>query len=46
GQKNVGLEAVTLNLRSQPHLPGSVVGEWSMRLGAKADKITQDTVLK
>jgi hypothetical protein len=31
GQKNAGLAMVTLNLHSQPRLPGSVVGEWSMR---------------
>ena len=29
------------NLRSQPRLPGSVVGEPSMRQGPKADKITR-----
>jgi hypothetical protein len=31
GQKNAGLAMVTLNLHSQPRLPGSVVGERSMR---------------
>ena len=31
GKKNAGLAMVTLNLHSQPRLPGSVVGEWSMR---------------
>ena len=30
-QKNAGLAVVTLNLHSQPRLPGSVVGERSMR---------------
>jgi hypothetical protein len=30
-EKNAGLAMVTLNLHSQPRLPGSVVGEWSMR---------------
>ena len=29
--KKSGLAMVTLNLHSQPRLPGSVVGEWSMR---------------
>jgi len=33
------------NLRSQPRLPGSVVGEASMRQGAKAGKITRVIVL-
>jgi len=33
------------NLRSQPRLPGSVVGETSMRQGWKAGKITGGTVL-
>jgi len=36
---------VTLNLRSQPRLPGSVVGEASMPLREKADKITKVIVL-
>jgi hypothetical protein len=34
------------NLRSQPRLPGSVVGEASMRQGWKTDKITGVIVLK
>ena len=29
------------NLRSQPRLPGSVVGETSMRQDCEADKITR-----
>jgi len=33
------------NLRSQPRLPGSVVGEPSMRQMEEADKITRGTVL-
>jgi len=37
---------VTLNLRFQPRLPGSVVGEASMRLDQKSDKITQVIVPK
>ena len=32
---------VTLNLHSQPRLPGSVVGERSMRERKKRDKITK-----
>jgi hypothetical protein len=46
GQKNAGLAMVTLNLHSQPRLPGSVVGETSMRRELKRDKITRGTVLK
>jgi hypothetical protein len=38
--KKSGPVAVTLNLRSQPRLPGSVVGEASMRLELGSDKIT------
>jgi hypothetical protein len=38
--KKSGLAAVTLNLRFQPRLPGSVVGEAIMRVGRQADKIT------
>ena len=38
--KKSGLVAVTLNLRSQPRLPGSVVGEAIMRVGRRAHKIT------
>ena len=33
------------NLRSQPRLPGSVVGETSMRQEEKTDKITRVIVL-
>ena len=33
------------NLRSQPRLPGSVVGESSMRQGQESDKITGVIVL-
>ena len=33
------------NLRSQPRLPGSVVGEASMRQDCEADKITRVIVL-
>jgi len=39
-RKKSGLVAVTLNLRFQPRLPGSVVGEASMRPGWRTDKIT------
>ena len=35
GAKKSGPVAVTLNLRSQPRLPGSVVGEASMRLARR-----------
>ena len=44
-QKNVGSATVTLNPRSQPHLPGSVVGEASMRQGEETGKITEVIVL-
>ena len=40
-QKNAGLKAVTLNRHSQPRLPGSVVGEVSMRQRLDAHKITK-----
>jgi hypothetical protein len=40
GQKNAGLATVTLNLRFQPRLPGSVVGDASMALGFMPGKIT------
>ena len=46
GQKNSGLATVTLNLRFQPRLPGSVVGRASMRGGRKGNKITKGNVLK
>jgi hypothetical protein len=44
--KNSGLIVVTLNLHSQPRLPGSVVGEVSMGQGRKANKITPVIVPK
>jgi hypothetical protein len=44
--KNAGLNVVTLNLHSQPRLPGSVVGEVSMRQEQKVDKITPGIGLK
>jgi len=43
--KNAGLAMVTLNLHSQPRLPGSVVGEASMDWPHGADKITEDNDL-
>ena len=39
-QKNAGLVTVTLNLRPQPRLPGSVVGDASMPSGFTTGKIT------
>ena len=45
-QKKSGLSMVTLNLHVQPRLPGSVVGETSMRYPLKSDKITEASVLK
>ena len=39
-QKNAGLATVTLNLRSQPRLPGSVVGDASMAPSFTSGKIT------
>jgi hypothetical protein len=44
--KNCGVGNGDPNLRSQPRLPGSVVGEPSMRQGREADKITEGIVLK
>ena len=38
--KKCGIESGDPNLRFQSRLPGSVVGEASMRQVAKADKIT------
>jgi hypothetical protein len=38
--KNAGLATVTLNLRFQPRLPGSVVGDASMARGFDTGKIT------
>jgi hypothetical protein len=43
--KKCGAEIGDPNLRFQPRLPGSVVGEASMRQVRKADKITRVTVL-
>src|SRR5262249_55891740 len=42
--KNAGSATVTLNPRSQPRLPGSVVGEASMLRSQKTRKITKVTV--
>jgi len=42
--KKCGVEIGDPNLRFQPRLPGSVVGEASMRQVGKADKITEVTV--
>jgi hypothetical protein len=39
-KKNAGLATVTLNLRPQPRLPGSVVGDASMALSFTSGKIT------
>jgi hypothetical protein len=44
--KDSGLATVTLNLRFQPRLPGSVVGEPSMEQGVKVNKITEGSVLR
>jgi len=41
--KKCGAESGDPNLRFQPRLPGSVVGEASMRQVQKADKITRVT---
>ena len=43
--KKCGAETGDPNLRFQPRLPGSVVGEASMRQAGEADKITRVTVL-
>jgi hypothetical protein len=43
--KKCGAESGDPNLRFQPRLPGSVVGEVSMGQVAEADKITRVTVL-
>ena len=45
GQK-IGAENGDPNLRFQPRLPGSVVGEASMGQGREANKITQEHVLR
>ena len=44
--KKCGAESGDPNLRFQPRLPGSVVGEASMGQVRKADKITRVTVLR
>ncbi len=44
-QKNAGSATVTLNPRSQPRLPGSVVGEASMGQDGETGKITEVIVL-
>jgi len=44
--KKCGAESGDPNLRFQPRLPGSVVGEASMGQVAEADKITGVTVLR
>jgi hypothetical protein len=44
GAKKCGAESGDPNLRFQPRLPGSVVGEASMRQVAEGDKITRVTV--
>jgi hypothetical protein len=44
--KKCGAESGDPNLRFQPRLPGSVVGEASMGQVEEADKITRVTVLR
>jgi hypothetical protein len=44
--KKIGAESSDPNRHSQPRLPGSVVGEASMRLARKSRKITEVTVQK
>ena len=44
-RQKCGAETGDPNLRFQPRLPGSVVGEPSMRQAREADKITEVTVL-
>ena len=41
GRKKSGPKVVTLNRHSQPRLPGSVVGEPSMRSTLNSGKITE-----
>ena len=43
--KKIGAEGGDPNLRFQPRLPGSVVGEASMRLVGRFAKITKDNDL-
>ena len=42
----IGAEIGDPNLRSQPRLPGSVVGEGSMGQSGAGNKITEGTVLR
>jgi len=42
--KKIGADSGDPNLHSQPRLPGSVVGGWSMRYIHPTDKITGGTV--
>jgi len=44
--KKIGAEGGDPNLRFQPRLPGSVVGETSMGQGGNRDKITRVIGLK
>jgi hypothetical protein len=44
--KKIGAESSDPNRHSQPRLPGSVVGDASMRRAGFADKITEVSVLK
>jgi hypothetical protein len=44
--KKIGAGNGDPNLRFQPRLPGSVVGEWSMQQGPKINKITEGSVQK
>jgi hypothetical protein len=46
GTKKCGAESSDPNRYSQPRLPGSVVGEASMRSGRRGDKITKVSGLK
>jgi hypothetical protein len=46
GTKKIGAESSDPNRHSQPRLPGSVVGEASMRLLRKSCKITEVTARK
>ena len=43
-RKKIGADSGDPNLHSQPRLPGSVVGERSMRYIYSSDKITGGTV--
>jgi len=46
GQKKCGAESSDPNRHSQPRLPGSVVGEASMRQVADSGKITKVSALQ